>query len=43
MSNPGVKSRRRIMQRLVDCGYLAVADDGQYCRPDCLDASPGWD
>jgi hypothetical protein len=34
---------RRVLQRLVDCGYLAVVDDGQYCRPDCLDASPGWE
>jgi len=34
---------QRVLQRLVDCGYLTIADDGRYCRPECRDASAGWD
>jgi hypothetical protein len=34
---------QRVLQRLVACGYLTVADDGRYCRPECLTASAGWD
>jgi hypothetical protein len=34
---------QRVLDRLVHSGYLAVADDGRYCRPDCRDAASGWD
>jgi hypothetical protein len=34
---------QRVLQRLVDGGYLTIAEDGRYSRPDCRDVLPDWD